>query len=181
MKNKKKSVFVVFLLVIILVFLLLIINISKIDKNKIINRTTKVYTTTKEIDNTNDYSTNSNIVEININGEKELVSVKTYISYLGYQIDYMSDYFNANTISNGIIVINSNEDSKTSLELELLNEDTYNDQYNTLKNEINNNYLTSYIFLRGNNKFLKVTKTYDVNNNNINKKLTYMINSIYFN
>ena len=181
MKNKKKSVFVVFLLVIILVFLLLIINISKIDKNKIINRTTKVYTTTKEIDNTNDYSTNSNIVEININGEKELVSVKTYISYLGYQIDYMSDYFNANTISNGIIVINSNEDSKTSLELELLNEDTYNDQYNTLKNEINNNYLTSYIFLRGNNKFLKVTKTYDVNNNNINKKLTYMINSFYFN
>lgn len=181
MKNKKKSVFVVFLLVIFLVFLLLIINISKIDKNKIINRTTKVYTTTKEIDNTNDYSTNSNIVEININGEKELISVKTYISYLGYQIDYMSDYFNANTISNGIIVINSNEDSKISLELELLNEDTYNDQYNTLKNEINNNYLTSYIFLRGNNKFLKVTKTYDVNNNNINKKLTYMINSIYFN
>lgn len=181
MNNKKINVIMVFVLVIILVTILLVINISKIDKNKTINRTTKIYTTTKEINDTKDYSTNSNVVEININGEKELISVKTYVSYLGYQIDYMSDYFNANTISNGIVVINSNEDDGTSLKIELLNEETYNDQYSTFKNEINNNYLTSYIFFRGNNKFLKVTKTYNINNTNLDKKLTYMINSIYLN
>lgn len=184
MKNKKEekriNSSVVIVLFIIVFFVFLLINVLNLEFSKIDIKYSKDKTTTT-ITEIKDDSLAVPITFI-INGKEELINIKTYNSYLGYRINYMSDYFNVIMGNNKVLMIVNKDDSNCYLKFELLSlEDYLEESRINYRDEVDEYILTSN-FYRGKDIYLKVIKSVPVEDKlNFNSRLEYMLNTFYFN
>lgn len=185
MKDKKYIVLSVIILIILCCLFLILNLLSLNEKRYSKNTTTTSKTTTTTSPEEPDLAIQDKIV---IKGIEETIYVKKYITHLGFEFKYQSDYFKVSLLSNGSVLIEGIEDNKNYVKLEKVNESDYYREYEELseKEELSEDgYLTSYKFYRGNSlTFLKVTKC--VKNDtqyfeDLNVRMDYIINSIYFN
>lgn len=120
---------------------------------------------------------------IYIDGKEITVYTIEYISHLGFKIKYESSKFDIKHLSNGALFITSEEDENNYVKIEKLQQGEYYKQYEklNLKEDIVDNYLVNYHFLKsGFYNFIKVTKSINKDNKEIDAHLDYIINSLSF-
>lgn len=182
----KKYIIVSIIILIILVCLLVILNLFSLnEKHQLKNTTTtsKVTTTTKALE-----SDNSELEEVWPVGLNNSIYVKKYVTHLGFDFKYPSDYFKVSFLSNGSILIENIYDSKEYIKIEKVDEIDYYKDYDEFNFQIaidDDNYKTSYKFFKDNSLiFLKITKCVKYNGeieSNISFIIDYIIDSLEFN
>lgn len=187
MKDNVKKV-IAFILLILIIGVFLIINIfSEEEKRKIENTTTTVRTT--QAKPKSDYSDNQRTEYIVLEGMREAVTVQTYHSSLGVQVDYDIAYFTPNRVSNKELVFVNNYDNTNYVSIESVSESLYFKEYESYENDemfrLNSqeeNYSYSYKFLRGNGVYFIITKK--IKNDfeykeGLSIRMDHLINSLY--
>lgn len=182
----KKYIIVSIVLLILLCCLLLILNILSLsEKHQAKKTTTTTKITTTKAPEEPDLAFEDKIM---IEGIEETIYVKKYITHLGFEFKYQSEYFKVSFLSNGSVLIENLEDSKNYIRIEKVNESDYYREYeeNHDKEELSeDNYLTTYRFYRDNSfTFLKVTKCIKNDTEHIGGlgiRMDYIIDSLYFN
>lgn len=183
MKDKKCIISIVIL--VILVCLLLILNIFSMNQKRQLKNTTttsKITTTSKVMEE------DPNLEEVWPIGLNSSIYVKPYVTHLGFDFKYPSDYFKVTFLSNGSVLIENIYDSKEYIEIEKVDETDYYKEYEELNFSIgidDDNYKTSYKFFKDNSLvFLKITKCVKYNGeieSNISFIMDYIIDSLEFN
>lgn len=182
----RKYIIVSIIIVIVLCCLFLVLNILCLnEKHKAKNITTTSKTTTTTLPSEPDLVVEDKII---IKGLEERIYVKKYITHLGFEFKYQGEYFKVSFLSNGSVLIEDLEDNKNYIRIEKVNESDYYREYEELseRQDLSEDaYLTTYRFYRDNSlTFLKVTKC--VKNDlehfeNLNVRMDYIIDSLYFN
>ena len=126
---------------------------------------------------------------LSLNGQEEVVVLRTYVSTNNYRIDYDVENFNPVKMGNNSLVLLNNSDNSITIEIENLSAEDYFAEYEKYTNSVDYNaaneldgYTYTYTFLRGNNVYLRVTKciTEDTASlGTLSYRMDYMINSIY--
>lgn len=186
--NNKSHIVIVIITVLILISIFIIINISSAEKKNIDNKTT---TTTKlKTDKTpqvfGDKITDKDADYLLIDNEKVEIKLKTFEAAVGYNIDYIYEEYSPVKVNNMKLVLMNNEEPNVFVQIDVLDEDKYYDQYEDSlegiynhENEIDG-YIYEYKFFRGNGVYLKITKclrAIDEDRTTL-PKLDYMINSL---
>ncbi len=180
-------------LVIMLSIILLVFNIVALNNHRLetspttTTRTPLTTTTTKRV--TNDYTFDEREKTLSLNGQEEVVVLRTYVSTNNYRIDYDVENFNPVKMGNNSLVLLNNSDNSITIEIENLSAEDYFAEYEKYTNSVDYNaaneldgYTYTYTFLRGNNVYLRVTKciTEDTASlGTLSYRMDYMINSIY--
>ena len=120
---------------------------------------------------------------IYVDGKETTVYTVEYITHLGFKVKYDSSKFNVKHLSNGALLITSEDDENNYVKIDKLQKNDYYKQYEklNLNEDAVDNYLVNYRFIRGGfYTFIKVTKSIDKNNKEIDAHLDYIINSLTF-
>lgn len=120
---------------------------------------------------------------IYIDDKEMTIYTVEYISHLGFKVKYDSSKFTVKHLSNGDLLIVSEEDENSYVKIDKLQKSEYYKQYEklNLKEDIVDNYLVNYSFLKGGfYTFLKVTKSNNKDNKEIDAHLDFIINSLSF-
>lgn len=182
----KRYIIVSVIILLILCCLFLILNISSLkEKHQAKNTTTTTKITTTKTHEESDLTIEDKIM---IEGLEETIYVKKFITHLGFEFKYQSEYFKVSFLSNGSVLIENIFDNKNYIQIEKVSESEYYHEYEELSNKeklSEDGYLTTYRFYRDNSfTFLKVTKC--INNNieqieGLNVRMDYIIDSLSFN
>lgn len=185
MKDKRYIIISV-ITIILLCCLFLVLNLLSLnEKHKAKNTNTTTKTTTTKAPEEPDLAIQDKIM---IEGVEETIYVKKYITHLGFEFKYQSEYFKVSFLSNGSVLIEDLNDSKNYIQIEKVNESDYYREYEELSDKEDlseDGYLTTYKFYRGNSlTFLKVTKCIKNDTEHfegLNVRMDYITDSLYFN
>lgn len=176
----KKKV-IISLMLLLVISSLFIINIySLIKKDKKVELTTTTTTTKSKEDLLSDEFVDKLIV----NGEESEIIVRKYRSLLGYSFNYEASLFSPVVLSNSTIELRNITDQNVFIRFEKMIDENYYDEYERLNNQdeiVDDMYIDTYSFIRYKSIFLKITKRKQINNEDLNIRIGYVVNSLEFN